>query len=288
MDGNLEERLLGDYGRENIPSGRLTIVNQPVNVANFQLHPTTIRHLEKRPFTGKINEDANKHPQRFINMSITLKIDGHNEEVKKLIIFPFTLAEDVKEWFYSFPAGSITTWEEMEITFINEYFSAFIFLRKRYGIINFKQKEGESLGESYKRFKRLLVICPTHNLDQTEQMQMFVNGLRLKTKQLIDTVGGGSLNFTTTTGIKKIIEAIVANEHLELYDWSINKSDGVVDLKLVAQSIKMEDQGVAEVERRLKAMNISTQQVAQVQPVQVVSCEIYGGLHFSMHCVATV
>ena len=91
-------------------------------------------------------------------------------------------------------------------------------MRKRYEILNFKQKEGESLGDSYKIFKRLLVACPTHNLDQTEQMQMFVNGLRIKTKQLIDITAGGSSNFSTTTGIKKITEAIAANEHLELYD----------------------------------------------------------------------
>lgn len=48
--------------------------------------------------------------------------------------------------------------------------------------MNFKQKEGESLGDAYKRFKRFLVACPTHNMDQTEQMQTFVNGIRIKTK----------------------------------------------------------------------------------------------------------
>lgn len=82
------------------------------------------------------------------------------------------------------------------MTFLNEYFLASVFLRKRYDILNLTQKEGESLGDACKRFKILLVACPTHNLDQTEQMKMFVNGLRLKTKQLIDTVVGGSSNFT--------------------------------------------------------------------------------------------
>src|SRR3954468_11884809 len=166
------ERLLGDYGATNTPGGRLTIVNQPVNAANFQLHPSTINQLERKPFTGKVNKDANKHLQRFLTMSTTL----------------------------------------------NEYFPASVFLRKRYEILNFKQKEGESLGDAYKRFKRTLVACPTHNMDKTEQMQMFVNGLRFKTKQLIDTAAGGSTNFTTASGIIKIIEAIAANEHLELYD----------------------------------------------------------------------
>ncbi|XP_050876308.1 uncharacterized protein LOC127080013 [Lathyrus oleraceus] len=166
------ERLLGDYGGANAQTDRLTIVNQPVNVANFLLHPSTINQFDRKHFTGKVNEDGNKHLQRFLPMSNTLKIDGHTEEAKKLRMFPFALAEEAEEWFYSLPAGSITTWEEMEKAFMNEYFPA----------------------------------------------SMFVNDLKIKTKQLIDTAAGGSTNFSTATGIKKIIEVIAANEHMELYD----------------------------------------------------------------------
>ena len=107
-------------------------------------------------------------------------------------------------------------------------------MRKRYEILIFKQKEGESQGDSYKRFKRLLVACPIHNLYQTRQMQMFVNGLRIKTKQLIDTTAGGSSNFSTAIGNKKIIEAIAAKEQQELYDRVASKPEGVIDLKLEA------------------------------------------------------
>src|SRR3954471_9902846 len=281
------ERLLGDYGDANTPGGRQTIVNQPVNAANFQLHPSTINQLERKPFTGKVNEDANKHLQRFLTMSTTLKIDGHTEEAKRLRMFPFTLAEEAEEWFYSLPAGSITSWGEMEKAFLNEYFPASVFLRKRYEILNFKQKEGESLGDAYKRFKRTLVACPTHNMDKTEQMQMFVNGLRIKTKQLIDTAAGGSTNFTTASSIIKIIEAIAANEHLKLYDRCTNKPERVIDLKLETSKIRVEDAIATEVENRLKAMNIGTQQVAQVQQAQPVICEICSGPHQTVCCVAT-
>lgn len=90
------ERLLEDYRRTNASGGRLTILNQPMNVPNFQLHPITICQLEKRPFMGKINEDGNKHLQRFLTISTTLKIEGHTEESKKLRMFNFTLVEDVK------------------------------------------------------------------------------------------------------------------------------------------------------------------------------------------------
>ena len=55
------ERLLWDYGGENALTGQFTIVNQSVNVPNFQLHHSTILQLENRSFTGKINEDIDKN-----------------------------------------------------------------------------------------------------------------------------------------------------------------------------------------------------------------------------------
>ncbi|XP_050915854.1 uncharacterized protein LOC127130947 [Lathyrus oleraceus] len=85
---------------------------------------------------------------------------------------------------------------------------------------------------------------------------MFANGLRLKTKQLIDTTTGSSSNFSTATSIKKIIEAIAENEHLELYDRCSSKSKRVIDLKLETNKIRIEDTVAAEVEKKLKAMNI--------------------------------
>src|SRR3954468_19191756 len=109
----------------------------------------------------------------------------------------------------------------------------------------------------------------------------------MKTKQLIDTAAGGSTNFTTASGIIKIIEAIAANEHLELYDRCASKPERVIDLKLETSKIRVEDAIAAEVEKRLKSMNMSTQQVAQVHQARPVNCEICQGPHQSVYCVAT-
>lgn len=54
-------RLLRDYGREKASGSRLTIVNQTINVPNFQFHPTMFYHLEKKPLIGKIHKDVNKY-----------------------------------------------------------------------------------------------------------------------------------------------------------------------------------------------------------------------------------
>ena len=123
-------------------------------------------------------------------------------------------------------------------------------------------------------------------MDQTEQIEMFVSGLRMKTKQLIDIAAGGSSNFTTTTGVKKIIQAIAANEHLELYDRVVSKPERVIDFKLeVNKKLKIEEAITAEVEKKLKTMKMGTQHVAQVQQVQKVSCEICSGPHLTVQCL---
>lgn len=94
-------------------------------------------------------------------------------------------------------------------------------------------------------------IAPNHNFNQIEQMQMFCNGIQLKTKQLINTYVDGSTNFTISTCIKKTIEAINANEYLELQ----------IDMILATKNIKLEDQVTPEDDRRLKAPNLRTAQL---------------------------
>ena len=59
-----------------------------------------------------------------------------------------------------------------------------------------------------------------------------MNGLRIKMEQLITTEVGGSSNYTIATGVKKIIEAIITNEHQELYDRFVSKLKGVIDPNL--------------------------------------------------------
>ena len=55
------------------------------------------------------------------------------------------------------------------------------FVINTYDIYTSRQKEGESLGEAYKIFKKILSVWPTHNFYDTDQMQIFCNNLKLKT-----------------------------------------------------------------------------------------------------------
>ncbi|GAU10111.1 hypothetical protein TSUD_423820, partial [Trifolium subterraneum] len=222
----------------------------------------------------------------------TMKVEGHNDNQKRLRLFPFTLRGDAKEWFDSLPADSITTWDDMEAIFLDEFFPIPLFLRRRQEISNFNQKEGESLRDAYKRFKKSLSACPEHDFDSTTQMQFFCNGLRLSTRQVLDTAAGGSLNFKTATDMKKINEAVAANEQMELYDRSSGTKAGLIDLNRLehhmAQSTltnkQIKEAVEAEVTKRMAALNLRQPLVAQINQMNAVGCDWCGGPHYTMHC----
>jgi hypothetical protein len=287
-----EERLLGDYGARDRNRNRLTITNQPVTVNKFEINPGLLRELKENQYAGKYNEDANKHLKSFLILCETAKVQGHSEEAKRLRLFPFTLTDDAYEWFDSLPAGSITTWNEMEDKFLEQFFPTALFVRRRQDISSFQQKEGESLGEAYKRYKKLISACPEHNFDTTVQMQMFCNGLRLATRQVLDTASGGSINFKTASQIIKIIEAVALNEQMEMYDRTGGTRGGLIDLNQLelknAQSIltgkQIQDAVAAEVSKKMAALNLTQPQVAPVNQMNTVKCDWCAGPHFTMHC----
>ena len=187
------ERTLGEYGNRIRNHARLPIHHQPVTINKFEISPALYQELREIHFAGRHNEDANRHLPNFFELCETVKVDGLSEESKKLKLFPFSLIDDAKEWFLSFPADSITTWDDLEDKFLEQYFPPAMFVRKRQEITGYKQKEGESLRDTYRRFRNLLAGCPNHAYDDTAQMKIFCNGLRPSTRIMLDATAGGSV-----------------------------------------------------------------------------------------------
>ncbi|XP_073219691.1 uncharacterized protein [Cicer arietinum] len=165
--------------------------------------------LKEIHFAGRHNEDANRHLTSFFESCETVKVDGLFEEDKRMKLFPFSLTDDAKEWLHSFLADNITTWDDLEDKFLEQYFPLTMFVRKRQEIFSYKQKEGESLCDTYRRFKNLLAGCPNHAYVDTAQMQIFCNSLWPNTRIMLYATSGGSLNYKTATEAQKIIEIMV-------------------------------------------------------------------------------
>ena len=53
------------------------------------------------PICGKLNKDASAHLQQFLEICSTYKVKGVSADTIRLWLFPFSLLEKAKQWFYA-------------------------------------------------------------------------------------------------------------------------------------------------------------------------------------------
>ncbi|GKB22131.1 reverse transcriptase domain-containing protein [Tanacetum coccineum] len=74
----------------------------------------------------------------------------------KLLLFPFSLDGEARDWLDKEPPRSILTWDDLVSKFINQYFPPSKTTYYRNEIITFYQKPNEAFNEAWERFKGLL------------------------------------------------------------------------------------------------------------------------------------
>ncbi|GJR92587.1 MAK10-like protein [Tanacetum coccineum] len=84
---------------------------------------------------------------------------------RRLRLFQFSLRDQASSWLERFPAGSITTWEDLTTRFIAKFFPSGRTVKLRNDILMFQQHHGESLSEACTRFKDLLQKVPHYGID---------------------------------------------------------------------------------------------------------------------------
>ena len=68
------------------------------------------------------------------------------------------------------------------------------------------------------RFRGLLRRTPTHGFFEAIQLNMFMDGLRPQTKQLLDAFAGGKIKLRTLEEATELIEDMSARDHAILRD----------------------------------------------------------------------
>ena len=71
-------------------------------------------------FHGLSGEDPNKHLKEFHVVCSSMKPLGISNEQVKLRAFPFSLADNAKEWLYYLPSSTISTWNSMKKAFLEK------------------------------------------------------------------------------------------------------------------------------------------------------------------------
>nr|GEX26472.1 reverse transcriptase domain-containing protein [Tanacetum cinerariifolium] len=228
-------------------------------------------------------DDANKHLDKFLRVTQSIKVNGVTDDALRLYLFPHSLTHHATSWFDCLPRNSITTFEQMAKMYLGKYFPPSMVTKLRNEITNVHQRPDESLFKACERYKLLIDRCPNHNMLPVTQIDTFYNGLTLRHRDTINVAAGRTFMKRRPEECYDLIENMTAHHN----DWdtfaqrseSSSSITSSSDLKVVALKAEM-----AKINKNLMKVLQINQQVKAVTP----SRETCGSPHSYNDCPATV
>ncbi|KAG9453915.1 hypothetical protein H6P81_006819 [Aristolochia fimbriata] len=270
-------RTMEDVVTQSPNTSKTSIITPSIQANNFDFKPQLLLMLQTHyQFSGLANEDPNDHLERFLDLCATFKYNGVSDDAARLRLFKFTLGGRAKTWLNTLPAGSITTWEDIQKKFLGKYFPPAKTIKLRNEILQFLQEPEEHLSEAWERFNGLLKKCPNHKIELWSQIEVFYNGLNINTRSMIDAAAGGSISKKTPEEVHELIEEMTANMYQYPMERSSKKAAGIYKLdSSTATQAQLE---------ALQQQFVNFQQ--QSNPVVASICGICGGGHADYECQA--
>ncbi|CAM8987893.1 unnamed protein product [Rhodiola kirilowii] len=224
-------RTLGDYTTPRVTGFQSAIAPPGIDANTWELKTGLIQMVQNNQFSGRVNEDPHQHLKRFVQMCNTVKTNGVPPESYYLRLFPFSLSDKASRWLDSHAEGTFTTWNRLAEAFLQQYFPPSKTAHFRNKIISFRSIDGETLYDSWERYKELTRMCPHHNLEQWQIIDTFYQGIDQGMRTLINQAACGGLNQVPLEDTYEIIERASQDYHL----WTSDRGNprdrkGVQDL----------------------------------------------------------
>nr|GEX51798.1 hypothetical protein [Tanacetum cinerariifolium] len=101
---------------------------------------------------GRGGDDANKHLDKFLHVTKSIKVNGVTNDALRLYLFPHSLTHHATAWFDCLLRNSINTFEQMAKMFLEKYFPPSMVTKIRNEITNFCQRPDESLFKAWEHY----------------------------------------------------------------------------------------------------------------------------------------
>nr|GEX91690.1 reverse transcriptase domain-containing protein [Tanacetum cinerariifolium] len=125
-----------------------------IQATNFGLMNDMIQQVQNScQFHGLLGDNANKHLDKFLHVTQSIKVNGVTDDALRLYLFPHSLTHHATAWFDRLPWNSINTFEQMEKMFLGKYFPPSMVTKLINEITNFRQRLDVSLFEAWERYK---------------------------------------------------------------------------------------------------------------------------------------
>nr|GEX44205.1 reverse transcriptase domain-containing protein [Tanacetum cinerariifolium] len=94
-----------------------------IQATNFRLKNDMIQQVQNScKFHGLPSDDANKHLDKFLHVTQSVKVNGVTDDALRLYLFPLSLTHHATAWFDHLPKNFINTFEQMAKMFLGKYF----------------------------------------------------------------------------------------------------------------------------------------------------------------------
>nr|GFD12044.1 reverse transcriptase domain-containing protein [Tanacetum cinerariifolium] len=99
------------------------IASITIQATNFGFKNDMIQQVQNScQFHGLPGDDANKHLDKSLHVTQSIKVNGVTNDALRLYLFPHSLTHHATTWFDHFPRNSINTFEQMAKIFLGKYF----------------------------------------------------------------------------------------------------------------------------------------------------------------------
>nr|GEU46652.1 hypothetical protein [Tanacetum cinerariifolium] len=246
-----------------------------IQATNFGLKNNIIQQVQNScQFHGVPGDNANKHLDKFLHVTESIKVYEVIDDALRLYLFPHSLTHHATAWFDRLPRNSINTFEQMTKMFLGKYFPPSMVRKLGNEVKTFRQRPDESLFEAWERYKLLIDRCPNHNMLPVTQIDTFYNVLTLRYRDTINAAASGTFMKRRPDECYDLIENMTA--HHNDWDTSAQRSESSSfitsssDPKIVALKAEM-----AEINKNLMRVLQVNQQVKAITP----NCETCGSPH---------
>ncbi|GJV43018.1 reverse transcriptase domain-containing protein [Tanacetum coccineum] len=121
----------------------------PIQVTDFGLRHHMIQQVQNIcQFHGLSSDDANRHIDKFLEITQHIKQNGVSDDALRLSLFPYSLTHHAITWYDRLLRNSIHSFDDMMRKFLSKYFPPLMVTKLRNEIMKFEQKPHESLFEA--------------------------------------------------------------------------------------------------------------------------------------------
>nr|GEV46221.1 reverse transcriptase domain-containing protein [Tanacetum cinerariifolium] len=271
-------RLMEELCQPSINGQGGPIAPIPIQATDFGLRHHMIQQVQNTcQFHGLPGDDANRHIDKFLEITQHMKQNEVSNNALRLSLFPYSLTHHAIAWYDRLPRNPIHSFDDMMRKFLSKYFSSSMVTKLRNEITKFEQKPYESLFKAWERYKLSIDRCPNHKMLLVTQIDTFYNGLTLSHRDTINAAAGGTFMQKTPEECYELIKNMTA--HHNHWDTSAIRDKTSGNISSSTES--------PEVVRQLEMINKNfLEMTRQFQTVKTLDtkCETCSGPHSFTEC----